>query len=90
MLLIIQGILRYNMSTSQKTAIITLNPKGENDELLTNWRPVSLTTCDYKIFTKILLYRLRGHSNIISLYFGPSRTPPPILTPFSVSLQIKN
>ena len=57
--LIIQGILTYNMSKSQKTAIITLNPKDECNDLLTNWRPISLTTCDYNFFTKIISNRLK-------------------------------
>ena len=47
------------MSSTQKTAIVTLNPKDENCELLSNMRPISLTTCDYKIFTKILSNRLK-------------------------------
>ena len=57
--LIIQGILTYKLSHSQKTAVITLNPKDENTELLNNWRPISLTTCDYKIFTKIIANRVK-------------------------------
>ena len=56
---IIQGILTYNLSYTQKTAVITLNPKDESTDLLTNWRPTSLTTCDYKIFTKIIANRLK-------------------------------
>ena len=64
---IIHGIITYNLSYSQKTAIIILNPKDESTNHLSNWRPISLTTCDYKIFTKIIANRLKCiMSSIIS------------------------
>ena len=57
--LIIKGILLHNLSHTQKTAIITLNPKDDCTDFLTNWRPISLTTCDYKIFAKLISNRLK-------------------------------
>ena len=64
---IIYGIIEYNLSYSQKTAIIILNPKDDRTSCLSNWRPISLTTCDYKIFTKLIANRLKYlMPNIIS------------------------
>src|SRR6185437_15313179 len=47
------------MPTSWSQNIITLIPKKkENLETISNWRPISLTNCDVKIFMKIIANRL--------------------------------
>ncbi|GFR80583.1 retrovirus-related Pol polyprotein from type-1 retrotransposable element R2 [Elysia marginata] len=49
------------LSISQRRGIITLIHKGKNtsrDEL-GNWRPITLTNVDYKIYTKVLALRLQ-------------------------------
>jgi len=45
------GILPYD----QRLSIITLLPKeGKDTTKIENWRPITLTNCDLKIFTKLL------------------------------------
>ena len=49
------------LSTSQRRGIINLIHKGNNTNRyeLKNWRPITLTNVDYKIFTKLLAVRLQ-------------------------------
>ncbi len=50
------------LSSSQKRGVITLLHKGKHlkrDELK-NWRPITLTNTDYKIFSKTLAIRLQS------------------------------
>ena len=44
---------------SQTTSIITLIYKKNDKMKLTNWRPISLLCCDYKIISKTLANRLK-------------------------------
>ena len=49
-----------NLSSSQRTAVITLIHKGKDlaRDNLKNWRPTSLTNSDYKLLAKCLALRL--------------------------------
>ena len=51
-----------NFTTSMNQAIITLLPKNDKKENLSNWRPVSLLCSDYEIWTKILSNRRKPTS----------------------------
>jgi len=44
---------------SFRRAVVSLLPKKGDTQLLRNWRPVSLLTTDYKIFSKVLASRLK-------------------------------
>jgi hypothetical protein len=47
------------LPASQRSACITLLPKnGKDRRKIENWRPISLSNCDIKIFTKTLALRL--------------------------------
>ena len=48
-----------NLTTSQSSGIVTLFHKGGDKTLLENWRPITLLCVDYKIFTKILVSRIK-------------------------------
>jgi len=50
------------LSISQKRGIIKLIPK-KSEELyyITNWRPLTLLNCDYKVTTKMIANRLKTH-----------------------------
>ena len=51
------------LSLSQRRSLITLLPKSEDKEQLrniSNHRPISLTTTDYKIYSKVLATRLQN------------------------------
>ena len=49
------------LSTTQKRGIITLFHKGKElrRDILKNWRPITLTNTDYKIFSKMLAIRMQ-------------------------------
>ena len=47
------------LSESQNLAVITLQPKEGDTQKLSNWRPISLMCCDYKILSKIIANRLK-------------------------------
>ncbi|MCP3931562.1 MAG: hypothetical protein GY705_20955 [Bacteroidetes bacterium] len=55
-----KGIGDENLSTTMKRGVITLIPKSPDlpRDKLTNWRPVTLTNVDYKIFSRVLYNRL--------------------------------
>ena len=50
---------KYEMSPSQKQAIITLfEKKGKDRSYLENWRPISLINVDAKIASKVIAARI--------------------------------
>ena len=48
-----------NMSNSQSLGIITLLYKKGDRNDITNWRPITLLNCDYKIIEKVLANRMK-------------------------------
>ena len=55
----IQSFEKGELSFSQKLSILYLiHKKGPTDELK-NYRPISLTNCDYKIFAFVIATRLQ-------------------------------
>ena len=47
---------------SHRVSFLKLIPKAGKDlKLLTNWRPISLSNCDHKAFTKVYANRLSKH-----------------------------
>lgn len=64
---IMHSIDRGEMSTTQKRGIITLFHKGKDlrRDLLKNWRPITLTNTDYKIFSKVLAMRMQQVLSLI-------------------------
>ena len=50
--------LRRCLSTSQSEAYVRLIPKKGDHTKLSNWRPISLLNCDYKILSSIIYNRL--------------------------------
>ena len=48
------------LSPSQRKAVITLIYKGNDKKLIKNYRPISLTNCDYKILAFVLASRLQS------------------------------
>jgi len=62
------GILPFE----QRLSTITLLPKpGKDLKRLENWRPITLTNCDLKIFTKCLSNRV---SKVLNKLIHPSQT----------------
>ena len=60
------------LSTSQRHSSITLLPKeGKDLSKIGNWRPITLTNCDLKIFTKLYSNRL---SKVLDQIIHPSQT----------------
>ena len=56
----------------QRLSAITLLPKqGKNLEKIENWRPITLTNCDLKIFTKLLSNRV---SKVLDKIVHPCQT----------------
>ena len=59
--LINRCLLEGTLPLSLRQCYITLICKDKNKaDLLTNWRPISLLNCDYKILSKVLYLRLRS------------------------------
>ena len=48
-----------SLTESQSLAVIILHPKSGDTKLLSNWRPISLMNCDYKIMAKVFANRLK-------------------------------
>ena len=64
------SIDRGELSTTQKRGVVTLFHKGKElrRDILKNWRPITLTNTDYKIYSKTLAIRLQSVlSHIIHL-----------------------
>ena len=60
------------LPTSQRHSSITLLPKeGKDLNKIGNWRPITLTNCDIKIFTKLYSNRL---SKVMNKIIHPSQT----------------
>ena len=55
-----EAIQKGELSSSQKRGIITLLHKGDNRKNLSNWRPISLLNTDYKIFSKVISFRIKN------------------------------
>ena len=49
------------LATSQKLGVINLIHKGKDlrRDVVKNWRPITITNCDYKIFSKCIALRLQ-------------------------------
>ena len=62
--------IRKDMAPSHKTAIVKLIPKSGSSKLISNWRPISLLNCDYKILANIIASRLKP---ILSSYISTSQ-----------------
>jgi exonuclease III len=68
---------KYSKSTgilplSQRNSSITLLPKeGKDLSQIANWRPITLTNCDLKIFTKCYATRM---SSVLDKLIHPSQT----------------
>lgn len=64
-----ESIVSGELTPSQKQGVITLLPKpGKDTTQLSNWRPITLLNCDYKILAKALATRLKPYlSNVINV-----------------------
>jgi hypothetical protein len=75
--LILQNSWKYSLRIGilpldQRLLTITMLPKpGKDLKRLENWRPITLTNCDLKIFTKCLLNRV---SKVLNKLIHPSQT----------------
>lgn len=66
------SIRRGQFPESQRHSYLRLIPKeGKDLTLLKNWRPITLSNCDYKLYTKALSFRL---TKLISNKLHPSQT----------------
>lgn len=55
------SLTQGELSESQKIGVISLIPKKNLDrQLLSNWRPITLLNCDFKIFSKALARRVQS------------------------------
>ena len=54
-------IQQQNLNMSQRTGIISLTHKKDENEKLRNWRPITLLCADYKMITKTIATRLRKY-----------------------------
>jgi hypothetical protein len=60
------------LSINQRRGVISLLPKGNKDvHYLSNWRPITLLCCDYKLISKVLSTRLK---NILPILINSSQT----------------
>ena len=59
------------LTVSQRTSIIALLFKGNDKNLLKNWRPISLLCTDYKILSKALANRMKAK---LHLLLNPEQT----------------
>ena len=49
-----------NLPPSNKTSLIRLIPKRDKDTtLIKNWRPITLSNCDHKLITRLIIEYLR-------------------------------
>ena len=70
--LINRCLLEGTLPLSLRQCYITLICKDKTKaDLLTNWRPISLLNCDYKILSKVLSLRMR---NVIGEIVHPDQT----------------
>ena len=53
------------LSVSQRTSIIALLFKGSDNQLLKNWRPISLLCTDYKILSKALANHIKKKLHMV-------------------------
>ena len=60
---LMESIQERQLTVSQRRAVITLLPKSNDREQLrdiSQWRPISLTTTCYKVFSKVLAIRMQS------------------------------
>ena len=62
-----QVIQEGELGISQKLGVVTLLHKGKElrKDLIKNWRPITVTNCDYKIFSKCIALRLQKILHLI-------------------------
>ena len=56
-----ESIRDGHLSTTQKMGVISLLHKGKDlrKDVIKNWRPITITNCDYKILSKCLAIRIQ-------------------------------
>ena len=58
------SVLTGNLTHSHEDSYLKLLPKeGKDPKLLKNWRPITLSNCDFKVITKTLANRLSKNLN---------------------------